>query len=220
MSKILKSIFPKTTLQIRAFKLLIWNKNSFLWKSGWMKSVERVAPINANEEPIPWMNYSFIKFLTPRIKKDFHLFEYGSGNSTFYFAKLVSQIVSVEHDSGWFDLVKSNLPSNATLLYKEKDLNGNYSKTAVETGKKFHIIVVDAIDRMNCLFNSVDALREDGILILDDSHSSTDSDDLDAIFNFFEDRGFKSLTIYGPKPFSLEFVSATIFYKKENCLNI
>jgi hypothetical protein len=217
---ILKKIAPSLVLKLRVIKLIILNKNSFLWASGWMNSVECKKPVDISGNPVPWMNYSFVNFIFPKLKPDFKIFEYGSGNSTLYFAKFVSEVYSVEHNIEWYDLMKSNLPSNALIFHINSDINDQYANASLTLKKNFDLIIVDAIDRTNCLLNSIDALTPNGVIILDDSHSSRDCGDLDTIFNELKIKGFSFLTISGLKPFSPDFASTTIFYRQNNCLGI
>ena len=78
---------------------------SGLLEDGWFESFNTKRSINKIGNPIPWCTYSFIKFIEPRLKKDFKVFEYGSGNSTLWYAKRVAEITSVENDFGWYNSV-------------------------------------------------------------------------------------------------------------------
>jgi hypothetical protein len=215
-----KKIAPSLFLKLRVIKLIILNKHSFLWSSGWMKSVEYIKPVDESGKPVPWMNYSFVNFITPRLRSDFKIFEYGSGNSTLYFSKYVDKVYSVEHNIDWFNIMNSILPKNATIIHDKNYMNGHYANASLTVGDKFHLIIVDAVDRANCLFNSINALTDDGVIILDDSHSSRDCGDLESIFHFFKAKGFGFLEFSGFKPFSPDFASTTIFYRQNNCLDI
>lgn len=216
MKRILNSIFPSLTLKFRGLKILILDKNSFLWEQGWMKSIQEIRPVDAKGQPVPWMNYSFVEFLTKRLQPHFSIFEYGSGNSTFYFSEYVASIISVEYDQEWFNIVQSQLPSNTGLIFKEKDVDGQYCRTAIGTGQKFEMIIVDGRDRVNCLIQSIPALTLGGVLILDDSHEAKYKEAV----NIMETNGFKALTISGIKPYSSKIASSTIFYRNQNCLDL
>lgn len=58
---------------------------------------------------IPWTSQASIKIFERILTKDKIGFEYGSGNSTIFFAKHLGQLISVEHNKEWFRIVKSNL---------------------------------------------------------------------------------------------------------------
>ncbi len=60
-----------------------------------MKSLETMKPLDADGRPIPWMNYPVIDLLRERLTKDLHLFEFGSGFSTTFYAQLVGHVTSI-----------------------------------------------------------------------------------------------------------------------------
>lgn len=57
----------------------------------------------------PWTTQASIKTFENILTKDMVGFEYGSGNSTVFFAKHLKNLTSVEHNKEWFDIVKINL---------------------------------------------------------------------------------------------------------------
>lgn len=91
------SIMKKLYTQLRACKNLVFNKQSFIYSTGWIKSIETLSPVNSENQAIPWMNYAFVTFITSRLSKDLKVFEYGSGYSTMYWAKFVKSITAVEY---------------------------------------------------------------------------------------------------------------------------
>jgi hypothetical protein len=56
------------------------------------------------------------------------IFEYGSGGSTTWWANLVSQVVSVEHDREWFQKLIAKKPANVELIQIDLIYGGEYSK--------------------------------------------------------------------------------------------
>src|SRR5690606_12057573 len=97
--------------------------------------------VNINNQPIPWFTYSFIDFLEGRLNKNLSIFEYGSGNSTRYFAERVRHISSLEHDKSWYEMGLKNKLQNAELIFCDLDSDGNYSRGALNTDQKFDIII-------------------------------------------------------------------------------
>ena len=88
VKRILKKAFPKHVLYYKAYVELIKNETSYLHLTGWMRSLDENKPVDKDGNYIPWMNYPVIKFLRDRLKSDFHLFEFGSGYSTSFYAGL------------------------------------------------------------------------------------------------------------------------------------
>jgi len=62
-------------------------------------------------EKIPWMAFGAIAFLKKNCRPEMHVFEYGSGGSTLFWASRVNSVVSVEHDREWFQKLRPQLSS-------------------------------------------------------------------------------------------------------------
>ncbi|QNH55640.1 MAG: hypothetical protein H2674_14390, partial [Limnospira indica BM01] len=71
---------------------------NYLESSGWLKSLATGVPINFDSQPIPWYTYPAIEFIENKISSDFKVFEYGSGQSTLWWAERVLKVISVESD--------------------------------------------------------------------------------------------------------------------------
>lgn len=200
----------------RVKALLSFGIKGYLSEIGWFKSFDSKSPLDAHSEPIPWVTYSFIDFISDRISKEHVIFEFGSGNSTFYYAKKASKVISVEHDKLWFDKISAGKPSNSDMIFCELKTAGDYCKMPVSMGQKFDIIIVDGRDRVNCCYHSPEALSENGVIVLDDSEREKYSD---AIV-FLKNKGFKELSFSGISPGLFYRKSTSVFYKANNCLGI
>lgn len=201
---------------LRGFKHLIFNSNSFVHSTGWLNSLNNLAPVDQDNKPIPWMNYHFVEFLSKRLNRGMEVFEYGSGNSTYYWSSRVKSVISVEYNESWYDKMKDNLPDNVKLVFnKEIETNG-YAEEVKNHSLLFDIIIIDGRNRIDCINISIHKLKRHGIIILDDSHEPKYME----AFKILTEMGFNEITISGIKPVSNKFASSTIFYQKENCLNI
>lgn len=199
-----------------AFMRFIVNKNSYFHRSGWVKSVQTGHPSDAEGNPVPWMNYAVIHFLQARLNKTMKLFEYGSGYSTAFYAKYVDAVFSVEFDPQWVELVRKNLPDNASVNYVSLDENGLYARAIETPSEQFHIVIVDGRDRFHCFNESLKHLHPQGVLVLDDSHRK----DYQPIFQLAKESGFRELTLEGLATGDDRFDQTTIFYRDGNCLGI
>jgi len=54
---------------------------------------------------LPWFSYAAIDFLAERLSPDMQVCEYGSGGSTLFFARRARQVLSIEDNQKWFELV-------------------------------------------------------------------------------------------------------------------
>ena len=86
----------------------------------------------------------------------------------------------------------------------------------VTRNEKFHLIIVDGRDRVNCCLQAVNALTDDGVIILDDSEREFYSPAIE----FLKSNGFKELSFSGISPGLFYKKSTSIFYKAQNCLEI
>lgn len=183
---------------------------------GWYNSFYKKMSIDKNNNPTPWYTYSFLKFIEPRLKKHFHVFEFGAGNSTLWYSNKVCSINSVDHNKNWYDQLLSNLPSNTKIVFKELTENGEYSKEVLNSNKNFHIIVVDGEDRNNCIKNSFKKLTEDGVIIFD----NTERTEYNESYKLLQENGFKRIDFIGMGPIGSWNFSTSVFYKNNNCLGI
>ncbi|WP_051617404.1 class I SAM-dependent methyltransferase [Desulfonatronovibrio hydrogenovorans] len=195
---------------------LLIRKKSYLHSTGWIESVKRGYPCTKDGSEIPWMNYAVVNILQERLNKDLCLFEFGSGYSTFFYSRLVKDVVSVEHDKKWFDFIKNKVPDNASLFYKEEDVDGNYCRTVKEFKKSFDVVVIDGKDRMNCMKQAITVLSEKGVIILDDSSREK----YQIVQAYAVKKGFRPLNLDGLKATNYRSCRTTILYRDNNCLNI
>lgn len=192
----------------------LWrHPESFLRTTGQLRSFRERRPVDADGNPLPWLNFTIIDLLGERLSKDLAMLEYGSGHSTLFFAARVGRIVSVEHNAGWADEVEPQLPDNASLVRVDDKLA--YSKAPVSDGP-FDVILVDGIEREACLAVADQALTPNGVVLIDDSHRTAYADEI----RRYQDLGFRALTLRGPKPESIVVAQTTLLYRPDNCLGI
>lgn len=196
--------------------LLSYGHKGYLAKIGWFNSFDSKQAVDQNGAPLPWVTYSFIDFITPRLNKNLNIFEYGSGSSTLFYAKHVKEVVSVEHDEEWYNKIVTGKPENAEMIFSKLEKNGAYANKAANLGRKFDIIIVDGRDRVNCCINSISALSDKGVVVLDDSERNK----YDDARVFLIKQGFKELSFSGIAPGLFYLKATSVFYKTENCLNI
>jgi hypothetical protein len=195
-------------------ELLFYRDNGYLVETGWFKSFETRNPIDLSGKPLPWVTYSFIDFISGRINKTMNLFEYGSGYSTLFYSSFVNKVISVEHELEWYNKIKETMPKNVTLILKELKYGGEYSQAC--KGEKFDIIIVDGRDRVNCCIQSINSIKENGVIVLDDSERAEYKEGRDFLVN----KGYKYLDFSGISPGLFYKKSTSVFYKSENVLSI
>lgn len=196
--------------------LLSYRYNGYLAELGWFVAYKTKTAINSQGRPIPWCTYGFNDFIDERLQDHFDVLEFGSGNGTLYYATKVNKIKAIEHDKVWFDKIKKNMPSNVDLVFKDYVKDGEYSKYCSETDDRYHILIVDGRDRVNCAKKSYQYLCEDGILVLDDSEREEYSE----VYDVLAQEGFKNIGFTGISPGCFYNKMTTIFYRDNNCVGL
>ncbi len=134
---------------------------------GQYKSIQQERCIDRNGLPIPWYTYPAIEYIKQLDCSDKTIFEYGSGNSTLFWAARCRRIVSTEDNPTWYEKIKAQLPANADYQLIE-DKTG-YAQSIHQHSEAFDIIVVDGTHRFACAVEALKKLKEDGFIILDNS---------------------------------------------------
>lgn len=125
----------------------------------------------------PWTSPASIMFFKKALTKDMIGFEYGSGASTYFFAKRLNNLVSLEHDSLWYEKVKRQLKksiiTNVEYHLVPKDKNGKLNTYADFITKfddeYFDFVLIDGRERVRCATNAIPKLKTGGILVIDNA---------------------------------------------------
>lgn len=145
------------------------------------------------DDAIPWMPDAAVEWLHARVTSDMHVFEWGAGGSTLFFAARAASVTTVEHDAAWFAHVNKALrkhaATNVTLhlrppipapsvpqMYRSSDSRYDgmsfeaYARTIEEFPQgHFDVVVVDGRARPGCMQHGVRRVRPGGCLALDNS---------------------------------------------------
>jgi len=154
---------------IRAMLGIIRNAKVLAIDYAQYKSLMLKKGIDRNGEPIPWFSYPAIEYLQGIDLSKKKIFEYGSGNSTLFWAKRCKTITAVENDKRWFNYVKSKMPANVNYIFA--DTENEYVQAIRNDGQSYDVIVIDGdvFDRQKCAIESLNYLSDTGVIILDNS---------------------------------------------------
>ena len=122
----------------------------------------------------PMLLPAVVEYLESQITKDMRVFEYGSGASTVWFAGLVKEVKSVEHDQEWADEVtkalgKARRKSRVELVVVEDE---NDIAEQIKGDVMYDVIFIDCLDRQRnkAATISLEYLKVGGLFIVDDAH--------------------------------------------------
>lgn len=146
----------------------------------------------------PWTSQAAVAIFRELLNKRMTGLEYGSGNSTIFFASRLGHLTSVEHDKAWYSRVKSTLKKlgHSNVDYKLiapgtirpldysliKGYNLEENEFAIKSeyadyfsfvrtfpDNHFDFIMVDGRARIECTLNALPKLKPGGIFVLDNS---------------------------------------------------
>lgn len=160
----------KNSLPLR---LLLAIKRSFIiaWVllagQGYSRSVVTGRPVDGSGAPIPWFTFPAIEYLKQFDFSQKRVFEYGSGNSSLFWAARCAGVISVESSESWHRHISSMAPDNLeVLLHPDRD---GYVNSIAARNESFDVIVVDGKWRNACIRASEPLLRAGGMIIVDNS---------------------------------------------------
>jgi hypothetical protein len=102
------------------------------------------------------------------------------------------------------------LQEKPNIKYILKDLNSGENQNEILNYKKtFDIIVIDGREKVQCSINSLSTLKENGVIIWDNSDRTIYSEG----YNFLISNGFKRIDFWGIGPINFYSWCTSIFYK-------
>jgi hypothetical protein len=135
--------------------------------------MRRGESVDAHLKPIPWYTYPAIEYLKQIDFSDKAVFEFGSGNSTLFWAQRCKTIVSVEDNVAWYDTIRPQCPSN--VEYRLVTDPTAYATTILDFAVAFDVVILDGSSRFECAQAAIGKLSPFGMIILDNADRETDT---------------------------------------------
>jgi hypothetical protein len=192
------------------FRWSVGIHHALVFDYGHLASIEAMASVDAEGDPIPWYTYPAIDFLRQLDFSTKTVFEYGSGQSTLFWGKVAKSVVSVEHDPKWFEAITSKAGPNCEVILKT---DPEAYVNSIESYGGFDVIVVDGIasqlSRFHGARHSVGHLNNGGLIILDNA------DYLPLSTNLLREKGLLEVDMSGPGPDSGQMWTTSMFFHRE-----
>ena len=165
--------------------------NKLRTEYGFLESSRKNIPVNDKNEIMPMYTYPCYEWLNSIDWTDNKVFEYGTGYSTIWWQNKNVNYHAVEDNKQWYDMIKDK-----TNIKHEPEYN-KYSQSIYNYDFKFDVIVIDGIVRFDCVKPALEKIKDDGIIIFDNSdwhrNSKEELDKSDLISTHFH--GFKPLHV-------------------------
>lgn len=115
---------------------------------GQLNSMEHKASIDGNGRPIPWYTYPAIEYLSNLDFTQKGVFEYGSGNSSLWWATRCHHILPIESDRTWYEKVNSARSVGQFRDYRLREDIDSYVKH--DDISNFNVVIIDGTFRAAC----------------------------------------------------------------------
>jgi hypothetical protein len=215
----LKRVLPFSIARsIRAIATAILTPIYFSIRSGHFGSSLRSKAVDKRGRAIPWYTYPAIELLSNRDFNGRSILEFGSGQSTLWWSKRASQVVSFEENPEWYKYVSKQIPSNVSLIHDD-DLKLTKFDEYI-SGQKFDVVIIDGFDRLAVAQCGLNALKTDGVVILDnaDGYWSGDGTASYPIIDLLMSAGMMRVDLFGHSPGNITVSCTSIFWRSDSWL--
>lgn len=142
----------------------------FLDDYGFNNSVNTNLPVDSYNNPLPLYTYPAIEYLKSLDFSNKKIFEFGSGNSTLYWLARSMKVISVENNPIWIEKLSPQLKKFSNHQYFEAKGPDYVNSILNFSNQEFDVIIIDgAENRYLCAKNSINKIKNDGLIILDNS---------------------------------------------------
>jgi hypothetical protein len=179
---------------------------------GFVKSFKSGLPVDKDGQAIPLYTYPAIEYLNSIDFSNKRIFEFGSGQSTLYWLRNSMFVASVEHNLEWFKKISSDLKGDANHQYFFSDKKNEYINSILEfSDDYFDVVIIDgSFSRYLCAKNTIDKIKKDGLIVLDNSDWYPESAKL-----IRDKTNFLQVDFYGFRPSKTNTAVTSLFFSRE-----
>lgn len=205
------NLFDEVSLGAESSGKIVKNLEILLYELGQINSLKCGESVNKFGNAIPWITYPALEFLSQFDFSCSHIYEFGSGNSTLFWADRFKSVTSVETEKDWYERVSSLKPPNVKLSYFDKA--DDFSTSILKEEGCFDVIFIDSIRyRYEVTRHSIEKLNVGGIIIFDNADWYPNSSKV------LRDEGFFEIDFHGFGPINGYAWTTSIFFKGEMSL--
>jgi len=208
----LKRLLPSWLwLPLRAIGTAIFTPIQFSLGTGHLRSSLTMSSVSRSGKPIPWYTYPCIDFLATRSMAGKHVLEFGTGNSTLWWADKAERVLGFESDPTWRDRLLAYGLRNVTIRLVPEDQGKGIEivrRAIAETGVHFDVVIIDGLWRRDLIDVAIEVVRKTGIIICDNAEGY-------GFYEGFAGRGFSRVDFFGNAPGVLLPHCTSIFFRED-----
>ncbi|EHR73395.1 hypothetical protein BurJ1DRAFT_4609 [Burkholderiales bacterium JOSHI_001] len=115
---------------------------------GQFTSMRKRSCVDRDGAAIPWYTYPAIEYLSNLDFSAKRVFEYGSGNSSVWWAGRCQHLIAIESDDGWYRQIKAATTALGNFDYRQAGERQAYVQQPGLDGAD--VVIIDGLYRADC----------------------------------------------------------------------
>ena len=187
----------------------------FSLAGGHLRSAVLSRSVDALGNPIPWYTYPAVDFLEHLDLSPFSVVEFGSGQSTLWWARHAREVMSLESDAAWYEKVRA---STASVPSVDLKLVGSPEEAATQVKPGgYDIAVVDGglghghEGRRRNADTAFRTVRPTGLIIVDNANAAYN----EPVIDLAKELGWLRIDFVGHAAGSIKRSCTSFFFRPE-----
>ena len=176
----------------------------YMYESGQLRSILRARSVDSSGDAVPMLTYPAIDFLRsiePELRNA-DVLEFGCGQSTKWLALRVRSLLGVERYDDFRRVLQREFADDPRIRFVSSEM-------PFEVEGSFDIVILDGSPRIKSAHFAPSVLKEDGIIIFDNS----DVQSLTEIPEYLHGMGFGRVDFFGHSPTGVRKQGTSVFFK-------
>jgi len=176
----------------------------YMYESGQLRSILRARSVDSGGDAVPMFTYPAIDFLRsiePELRSA-DVLEFGCGQSAKWLAPRVRSLTGVERFDDFRCVLQREFAGDPRIRFVS-------SKTPFDVEGPFDIVILDGSPRIKSAHFAPSVLKEDGIIIIDNSDVQSPAE----IPEYLHGMGFGRVDFFGHSPTGVRKQGTSVFFK-------
>jgi hypothetical protein len=177
---------------------------------GFDRSAREGLAVDRSGAPLPMYTYPTIEFLGQLDWRERRVLEFGSGQSTLWWAHRAREIWAVEHDDDWVARLREFSLPNVTCIFAMRPhvATGEDYVGVVPSGERFDVVVLDGLHYYDCARRIRQFFAPAGLVIVDNA------DFYPATCRILREADFLQVDMAGFKPTHRDAQVTSLFFDR------
>jgi len=188
--------------------------------AGHLRSALLCQAVDRSGQPLPWITYPAIEFLSGLDWRGRRVLEWGAGNSTLWWVRRGAQVLAIEHSPAWIDEIRAQLPAGAPVELRCATDPEAYAAAPRDAAARFDLAVIDGLARFRCAQAALEVVAPSGGIVLDNAEQTWAEPGQPGypIIELMRDHGWLRIDFHGFAPTVARPHCTSLFFRPETTL--